>query len=286
VKILVIGGSGYVGRYLIGYLAQKGYEVRIFDKVGPGNGYDIVYGDVRDINSVCEAARGCTAVVILSGIVGDPECEKNPELANDINHRAVAEICSKLSSLHIIYMSTCAVYGAQDILLHENSEVSPLSTYARTKLDGEKHVIAVGGTVFRLGSVYGVGRSDRIRMNSIVNFLTVEAILNHKFKIFGASQYKCIISVKDVAALIYEAIHREVLGLFNIASENYTLQGIANKIIGEIPDVEVEYLPALPNDRNYRVGMVKRNIYFDYHCQYSIESEVRELIKLYTERYV
>ena len=54
-------------------------------------------------------------------------------------------------------MSTCSVYGAQDGLLNETSPTNPLSTYASTKLKSEQHVLEKNGTIFRLGTVYGLG---------------------------------------------------------------------------------------------------------------------------------
>jgi nucleoside-diphosphate-sugar epimerase len=280
-KVLIIGGSGYLGSYLQGFLQDKGLYVRNYDIMGPCR-HDFVFGDICDTDKVIKAAEECSTIVILSGVVGDRECAKNPGLADQVNHKAVANICAKLGDRHIIFMSTCAVYGAQDVMLHENSPVNPLSIYASTKLDGEKHVISVGGTIFRLGSVYGVGSPYRIRLDSIVNYLTLMAFTEHKFSVFGYGQYKCFISVKDVAGYIYEAINKEIQGLFNIATQNYTLQAITDEILRHI-DAGVDVFGPLPNDRNYRVDMRKMANTFEYHCEHPLCLEIDELLKLYKD---
>jgi nucleoside-diphosphate-sugar epimerase len=279
-KVLLIGGSGYIGRYVAPYLTGKGIKVKIYDKVSPGEGYEFIEGDVRDTDNVIKVVKDCEVIVILSGIVGDRLCKENPKLADEVNHIAVANICNKVFNKHIIFMSTCAVYGASNIWLDENSITHPLSVYASTKLNAEAHVRAVGGTVFRLGSVYGVGDPGRIRMDSIVNFLVKKAVEEGSFTIFGAKQSKCIISVKDVAGFIHEAIEKKIQGLFNIATENYRLQDIASEILKYIP-ARVEFLEALPNDRNYKVYFKKRRDFFQYGRVTTLGSEILELINLF-----
>ena len=86
-------------------------------------------------------------------------------------------------------MSTCSVYGAQDGILNEDSDTSPLSSYATTKLNAEKYILDNGGTVFRLGTVFGVGDSySRIRMDLVVNVLTMKAVKYGKININGCTR--------------------------------------------------------------------------------------------------
>jgi nucleoside-diphosphate-sugar epimerase len=71
-------------------------------------------------------------------------------------------------------MSTCSVYGAQDIELDETSPTNPLSAYAESKLAAEKYLENKNSLIFRLGTLFGEGDLfSRIRLDLVVNVLTV-----------------------------------------------------------------------------------------------------------------
>ncbi len=74
-KVLVTGGTGYVGRSLREKLRDQGHDVRLLvrqestHKVGAGEGYEVVGGDVGDSHACLKAVDGCAAVVNLVGII-------------------------------------------------------------------------------------------------------------------------------------------------------------------------------------------------------------------------
>jgi nucleoside-diphosphate-sugar epimerase len=279
-KALLIGGSGYIGRYAARYLSEHGISVKVFDIIGPGHDVNFISGDIRDIKKIKEYGNGCDAIVIMAGVVGDPACEKAPRLADELNHLAVRDICNLMPGKHIILLSTCGVYGAQDGKLHEGSSLAPISIYARTKVDAENHIVSVGGTVFRLGSVYGVGDPLHTRLDSIINLFVMKAVKEGRIKVYGGEQWKSVISVKDIAGYLYEAIREGIRGTFNIASESFTVKDIAMEVSRHIP-VNIEFVEALANDRNYKVDSSKLRIHFSYECQYDLSFEIDELINLF-----
>jgi nucleoside-diphosphate-sugar epimerase len=280
-KVLLVGGSGYVGRYVAYHLAYNGVEVKIFDRTGPGDGYPSVVGDIRNTKAVVAAASGYDVIVILAGIVGDSACNADKKLADEVNHLAVRDICEKIRHhKHIILMSTCAVYGAQNDILHEGSSVNPLSVYSQTKLDAESHVTGVGGTIFRLGSVYGIGADDHIRMDSIVNLFVCNAVKNGVITVYGGDQWKSLVSVKDVAAYIFEAITKNIKGLFNVSLENLTVKEIAVKV-QDYTEAEVIIEAPLPHDRNYFTADNKLRFYFTHRNFHYIDHEIPEMVEFF-----
>jgi len=74
-KVLLTGGTGYVGRTLREKLREQGHDVRLLvrkesaHKVGAGDGFDILQGDVLDSQACMKAVDGCAAVVHLVGII-------------------------------------------------------------------------------------------------------------------------------------------------------------------------------------------------------------------------
>jgi nucleoside-diphosphate-sugar epimerase len=135
--------------------------------------------------------------------------------------------------------------------------------------------------VLRLGSVYGVGWEDVIRMDSIVNILTQKAIYEHSITILGGSQWKALISVRDVAGFLHEAILRSITGLYNLSARNYMLNEIGWHVANCIPGTQVIRGLEPPADRNYRIDNGKRLAAFRYDAKYSINEEIFRLKDLF-----
>ncbi|MCK4613807.1 MAG: NAD-dependent epimerase/dehydratase family protein, partial [Thermoplasmata archaeon] len=176
-NVLVIGGAGYIGGLTTDFLMKQGYNVTVFDNLMYESQFlkpcDFIYGDIRDTKRLVELQKKYDEIIWLAAIVGDSACAQSPELTREINLNSIKRF---LDATHrkIIFASTCSVYGAQHDVLNEESPTNPLSLYASTKLEAEKYVLENSGTIFRLGTVYGVGdRFSRIRLDLVVNVLTL-----------------------------------------------------------------------------------------------------------------
>ena len=103
-KVLLIGGAGYVGSVLTEELLERGYSVKVFDRFFFGDGgierlkdrVEIVRGDMRELESrVLEDIGG---VINLGGLSNDPTAEYNPKANLEMNTQATklsAELCQK-----------------------------------------------------------------------------------------------------------------------------------------------------------------------------------------------
>ena len=140
-NILVVGGAGYIGGALTDRLTD--YNLRVYDNLLYDNVYrkpvDFVFGDIRDTTKLYKQLEWADAVIWLAAIVGDPACNLNQDLTVDINERSVKWLCDNYDG-RIVFISTCSVYGFNNKLLDEESELNPLSLYAWTKLNSEKHL--------------------------------------------------------------------------------------------------------------------------------------------------
>jgi nucleoside-diphosphate-sugar epimerase len=182
-------------------------------------------------------------------------------------------------------MSTCSVYGAQDGLLNEESTTNPLSTYASTKLKSEKHIIKKNGTVFRLGTVFGLGDNhSRIRMDLVVNVLTMRAITFNEITINGGEQWRPIISVIDIANYILESCLKGHRGVYVLSKENVIIKELGEKVANLIPGTKVNYTEISFQDaRNYKVDNNKSLKTFEYKPQITVEDEVLRIKNLIDE---
>jgi nucleoside-diphosphate-sugar epimerase len=185
-------------------------------------------------------------------------------------------------------MSTCSVYGAQDGILNEESTTNPLSSYASTKLESEKYVLERNGTIFRLGTVFGLGDTySRVRMDLVVNVLTMKAIKYGEITINGGEQWRPIISVIDIAEYVTEACKEKYQGIYILSKENVIIRELGEKIAKIIPNVSVKYTEISFQDaRNYRVDNTKSLTIFKYRPKVTVEDEVNRMVKVFRENRV
>jgi nucleoside-diphosphate-sugar epimerase len=185
-------------------------------------------------------------------------------------------------------MSTCSVYGAQDGLLNEESGTNPLSSYAATKLKSEEHILAKGGTIFRLGTVFGLGDTySRLRMDLVVNVLTMKAVKDGEITINGGDQWRPIIAVKDIAGYVTEACREQYEGIYVLSLENVIIRELGEKISSLIPNTKVNYTEISFQDaRNYKVDNAKSLKRFKYKPTVTVEDEVARMVTLFKEKRV
>ncbi len=259
-KVLVVGGAGYVGGHLTDRLNAAGHDVVVYDLLLYEDTYlkpiRFVYGDILDRDQLLPYLREADAVVWLAALVGDGACALDDDLTVRINVESVRWLCSVFKG-RVVFMSTCSVYGAQDAWLTEESPLNPLSLYARTKLEAERALAGhPDAIVFRLGTLYGLGdRFSRLRVDLVVNTLTVRATLSRRMSVFGGRQYRPLLHVRDVAEAVLIALDRRATGVFDLTAENVTIMQVAEAVREQVPDahIEVTDLP-FQDSRNYRVS--------------------------------
>jgi nucleoside-diphosphate-sugar epimerase len=298
-NVLVIGGAGYIGSALVEGLLESGHRVRVLDLLVYGDdsismfydhpNFELVRGDFRNIHSVVSAAKGMDAIVHLGAIVGDSACSIDQDLTVEINLRAtrtIAEVGKGFGVTRFIFASTCSVYGASDEILDERSKLRPISLYARTKMEAEKMLLSLtdatfAPTILRFGTVYGL--SGRPRFDLVVNLLAAKAVQDGEAGIFGGTQWRPLVHVKDVAqaiALTLQAPLCNVRGqIFNVGSnhQNYQIADLGPIIREMVPTAHVVTQPQEDN-RNYRVRFDRIHEMLGFQPQYTVHDGVQEVV--------
>ncbi|MCC7387715.1 MAG: NAD(P)-dependent oxidoreductase [Phycisphaerales bacterium] len=153
-KILVTGGSGFIGSYFIERLSSEGHELVILDLIDPPAWYPrhtYKKGDVRDPAAVKRAMAGCDRVIHLAAAHHDFGIEHDTYYAvNETGSRVLCDGADELGVRDITFYSTVAVYGDAPEPHHEDSPTAPNSPYGGSKLKGE--------AVFRAWTEKGGGR--------------------------------------------------------------------------------------------------------------------------------
>ena len=221
-RVLVVGGAGFLGSVLTQKLLSRGFRVRVLDSFIYGRrsleplagdeNLEIVEGDLRNIHTCVSSLAETDAVVLLAAIVGDPASKIRPTETIETNVLAAQALASASKLHHInrfLYASTCSVYGIGADLLDENAPLNPVSLYARTKIESEKIILAMGDeyfspTILRMGTLYGY--SPRMRFDLVVNLLTAKALIDSEITIFGGNQWRSFVHVEDAARSIMHVL--------------------------------------------------------------------------------
>ena len=286
-RILVVGGAGYVGGWLVDSLVEKGYRVRVLDNLLYDDSYlkRVEFRNVDINNSILiqEHLNWADAVIWLAALVGDPACALNPGLTYKTNVDSIRNIMEGFTK-RFIFLSTCSVYGAQEGLLTENSQLNPLSIYAESKIEAEK-VISTNldnYVIFRLGTLFGVSDDHaRLRADLVVNVLTIRAFYDSKMEVFGGDQYRPLLHVRDVSNGIIKALNSNARGVFNLHTENLSVLEIAEKVRKIIPKSSITKTKmSFQDSRNYRVSSDKAVQVFGFTPQYSVEDGITQIAEI------
>lgn len=296
--ILVTGGAGYLGSVLVRRLLDVGLEVRVLDSFSFGEdsldgattnpNCKLFPGDIRDAKLVTRAMRGCDAIVHLAGIVGDPACDKNSQLALDVNlnaTRALIEIARK-RDCRFVFASSCSVYGASDSLLDEDSPLNPLSIYARTKIDAEKFLLASRAerfrpVVLRFGTLFGL--SPQMRFDLVVNLFVARAAATGRITLFNEDQWRPFLHVEDAARAVLaclEAPPHVISGqVFNAGSPylNLQIRDVGEAVGRMIPDTQIDRIENRDDRRNYRVSFEKIRRVLGFYSEVKFEIGIEEI---------
>ena len=287
-KILVVGGAGYVGGGIVDKLIINN-DVTVFDSLVYETSYrkkvNFIYGDIRDHQKLNSILNDYDSVIWLAALVGDGACSINPALTEEINAESVKNLTTNYSG-RIVFLSTCSVYGAQDGLLDENSPVSPLSEYASSKVQAEEYLKDANSIIFRLGTLFGISDEfSRIRLDLVVNILVTKALTEGKLTVFGGDQWRPLLHVRDVANAISHTLESDVTGIFNLHYKNYKIIDIANTIVNKIPNASIETTPMKFQDaRNYQVSSERLLKETGFKAEVELLTGVEEVFNLISSK--
>lgn len=290
-KVLVVGGAGYVGGAVTDLLQQsRQHMVSVYDSLVYEESYmkpvSFFHGDIRDRERLLPHLQWADAVIWLAALVGDAACALDPAAAIEVNQESVRWL-AEVFPRRIIFLSTCSVYGVADSELDESSPTSPLSVYAATKLAAEQALAAVHSNfiAFRLGTLFGLSdHFSRVRFDLVVNALTLRAQTTGQITVFGGEQYRPLLHVRDAARAIVQALGQSQRDVYNLSCANRTISAIADKIAVHFPGLDVQRTPQHFEDhRNYRVSSAKAIRELDLYPFHTIDDGVEEIRRLLDE---
>lgn len=153
-KILITGAGGFIGSHLTEYLCEKGFKVKAFLRYNANsrkgwleesnikNKIDIVFGDIRDFDSVYNAMKDVDTVFHLAALIGIPYSYESPLAYIKTNAEGtynILESAKKLETRNILVTSTSETYGtAQYVPIDEKHPANAQSPYAASKVAADQ----------------------------------------------------------------------------------------------------------------------------------------------------
>jgi UDP-glucose 4-epimerase len=209
-RVVVSGGSGFIGRHVVSELSADGAHVRVVDlQAHPDPSVDIVIGDIADPAVLSEAFDGgFDSIVHLAAVTSVLRSLEQPELTfrtNVAGTAALLEAGRAAGVTSLAFASTNAVTGPMESpKISEASRLRPLTPYGATKAAGEMLMSAYTASYgmrcacIRLTNVYGPGMQAK---DSIVARLMRVIRLGGTFEIYGdGTQVRDYVHVSDVVA--------------------------------------------------------------------------------------
>ncbi len=273
-KVLVTGGSGFIGSNVIEVLS-KSYKVINFD-LKPSKNIEVeqIIGDIRDKELIQKTVEKCDIIIHLAAQVSVPLSIDYPEKTIEINVQGTQNIidaASKFGIKRLIIASSAAVYGeASNLPLKEESAGQCLSPYAQSKWENESQISlarenGLEAVALRFFNVYGPGQStDGAYAAVIPKFVEMLTSGKHPVVYGDGLQSRDFIHVKDLVRAI-EILIRCNWNLvdyhaYNLASQSQTsILEIIDFINTSIKKISPGFSNIEPNFLQVRKGDIKHS---------------------------
>ena len=299
-KILVTGGAGFIGRYLVDFL-QNHHEVTIYDNLSNSTkesiiplierGVYFVQGDILEYNNLVKSCVGFDLVIHLAAKSDVAESVKNPEITNEVNiigTENVLKCCAENKIKKIIFASSAAVYGDCNLVISETTNKNPSSPYGKSKLLAEQEIKKISkdnnlnAISLRLFNVYGKEDNQNGVISKFIKNVSQEIpiIINGDGK-----QTRDFISINDVI-VAFECAIKKIDGkkgkAYNIASGNsISIDELAKMIVKKSgKKIEIKYKEQIKGDIKNSVANVSlASKELGFVAKNSLEDQFSKILK-------
>ncbi len=309
-KVLVIGGAGFIGSFVVKELLKEEVEkVIVYDNFARGQKEYLedslrdprcslfpIGGDIREIDILNKAMEGMDYVVCLAAM-WLLHCKDFPRTAFDVNIAGtfnILEACVKNNIKKLVWSSSASVYGdAIELPMTEGHPFNNKNFYGASKIAGEAMCTAFNDRYglpvigLRYMNVYGPHQDQTAAYTGVVPIMLNKIEANESPVINGdGSQAYDFIYVEDVARCNVQALKSDVEhGFYNVGTEVQTsIKELCDKILElKQSDLKVKYNPYSEDDARAlvqnRIGSRKKaeeELGFLY--KYSLEEGLQKLI--------
>lgn len=307
-KVLVLGGAGFIGLHLTRRLLADGHDVTVVDDFSRGRNdpdlaaleVPVISADLTDPEAFDRIPHGWDQVYLLAAVVGVRNVEKDPGKVVRVNTLVVLNTLDWIGpGEKLFFASTSEVYaggvsaGIVEVPTPETVPVmiddvtAPRFAYAASKLLGEEAVVHIGRSkglsyvIGRFHNVYG----PRMGTDHVIPELALRAARREDpFTVFGTDQYRAFCHVDDAVSAMLLAMEKVTGEIVHIGNDEETnigdLTALVLRIAGHEPELDVRGAPAGSVARRCP-DLAKLRALTGYEPTVSLEEGVRRTFEWY-----
>jgi nucleoside-diphosphate-sugar epimerase len=239
-KILIIGGSGYIGSKLFDFLKIK-YSVDTIDlewfgkSLNPKN----IKKDYKNLSK--DFLKKYNVIILLAGHSTVKMCSNKMLESFENNVGNFISLLNKIKNQKLIYTSSYRVYGSGLHMFSEDSSLPVQTTYydlTKSIIDSYATQSNINYFGLRMATVNGF--SPKLRINQVINKLFIQALRDRKIEIINPSLKFSVLGIDDLCRAIDTIISTKAnKGIYNLASFSCSIEMIGKEIKKTFSDIKV-----------------------------------------------
>lgn len=290
-RVLLLGGKGYVGSRLHPHLTSKGYDVTCYDLCWFGDYTTSVYLN-KDINQIDKSELATyDAIVLLAAHSSVKMCINNYMSSFNNNIRNFLNLVNKIESLQnpikLIYASSSSIYGntGDKFATEDHKEFICVNNYDLTKYTIDQYMLNNNPINqwygLRFGTVNGFSRNFRSEL--MLNSMSRSAIDNGVVRMSNSNIHRAILSLSDLCEVIDTILqkgNKVNSGIYNINSFNSKVANLAEEV-ASITKAKIIDEGSVGHPYDFMISHEKFCNTFNFNFKSTIKSVVEEIKENY-----
>ena len=282
--ILVTGGAGFIGKYVVENLQKNGYEPLVFDRTGKGD-TQIFLGDTTDFSAVNEAVAISDGVIHLAGVLGTAETVGEPRPSIDANIYGSLNVFQACRN----YKKKCVYITVGNWWMNNSYSITKDTAARFAYMFNKEHGTEIA--VVRGLNAYGAGQKHTPVRKIIPNFI-LPALRDDEITVYGdGTQIMDMIYVEDLADVLVKALvvdHNIYDTSFEAGTGIRTsVQEIAESVIRLVGKGRIKNVPMRAGETEHSVVIGKpetlKPLYGNIPPFYSLDEGLEMTIPYYRE---
>jgi nucleoside-diphosphate-sugar epimerase/aryl-alcohol dehydrogenase-like predicted oxidoreductase len=272
-KVLVTGGSGFIGSYLIKKLLLNNYKVNCFDLKNnisfKSNNFKFFKGNILDKKALNNASMNCDIIIHLAASLGVKNTDDNLAQCLDLNilgTKNALETAKENKIKYFLYFSSSEIYGDQKSFpIYESFASQNRSVYAISKIAAENYVKGyfqkynIKYNIIRFFNVYGPGQKENFVISKYIDLASRNKTLN----VYGnGNQIRSFCHVDDATNGVLEVIENGKSNtIYNVGNDKEPITMLKlSKLVASIfkRKIKIQKIPYSKSDRKADREIIKR----------------------------